>query len=69
MKRRFRHRHDANDFAGLLFGHLERSKARGPAQNRTNRVTGAAAHTVSRHQRPTVITQGGAVCGNSARTI
>ena len=26
----------------------------GRAQNRTNRVTGAGAHTVSRHQRPTV---------------
>jgi len=27
----------------------------GRAQNRTNRVTGAGAHTVSRHQRLTVI--------------
>ena len=31
----------------------------GRAQNRTNRVTGAGAHTVSRDQRPPSLTQGG----------
>ena|SRR5215475_8648400 len=41
----------------------------GRAQNRTNRVTGVGAHTVSRHQRFTVThPRREAVCGNSART-